>query len=203
MRRKINNEVENKSKLPCPNVKTRPSLVKATENWVPHAIFLMLIPHKTSTFWETEFKKSYFHYLDLKNLWLQTAAKRHLRWRFGCGVTKTQFAIISITKGPDHHPISRDDQCVVQAARHLLRRSESVTWQLLALSNVSLSASYLSNLIPLQSCDLLWQLLVGGISQTESTVISITECEKLPISRYNRRVFESARHLKIDTKVWH
>lgn len=42
-----------------------------------------------------------------------------LRRRLGGGVTESQFAVVSIPKGPDHHPIGRHHQRVVQTARHL------------------------------------------------------------------------------------
>lgn len=59
-----------------------------------------------------------------------------------------------------------------------------------------LVGSYLTDLVSLQSGDLLWQLLVGGVSQTQPAVITITKCEKLSVSRYHCRMFEPTGHLK-------
>lgn len=65
------------------------------------------------------------------------------------------------------------------------------------LTNVFPSVgSYLTDLVSLQSGDLLWQLLVGGVSQTQPAVITITKCEELSVSCYHCRMFEPTGHLK-------
>lgn len=70
------------------------------------------------------------------------------------------------------------------------------TRRLFHLVSSNLVHSYLSDLISLQSRDLLWQLLVRCVSQTQSAVITVTESEEFPISCDDGRVFEPTGHLE-------
>lgn len=57
---------------------------------------------------------------------------------------------------------------------------------------VSWSLSHLTNLVALQRCNLLWQLLVGVVAQTQPAVIAVPKREELSVCRHHRRVFEAA-----------
>lgn len=113
--RRERTEVSRTGGRPCPKVKTRPSLVRATENWVPHATFLMLSPHRTSTFWKDTAE-------GVNSAQTSHLPSTHLRGRLGRGVPQSQLPVVPVPKGPDHHPVSRHHQRVVQPARHLRGR---------------------------------------------------------------------------------
>ena len=49
---------------------------------------------------------------------------------------------------------------------------------------------YLSNLVALQGCHLLWELLVGGVTQTQPAVVSVAKREQLSVCSNYSRVFE-------------
>lgn len=49
----------------------------------------------------------------------QTRGGVDLRRGLRCGVAESQFSVVAIAERPNHHPISRDDQSVIQTTRHL------------------------------------------------------------------------------------
>lgn len=119
-----------------------------------------------------------------------------------------------LTCGSDHKP-PEEEHMTTKTLRHLqssvfyisLKHSQKIhansrtlkliiTRHLFHLVSSNLVHSYLSDLISLQSRDLLWQLLVRCVSQTQSAVITVTESEEFPISCDDGRVFEPAGHLE-------
>lgn len=117
-----------------------------------------------------------------------------------------------LTCGSDHKP-PEEEHMTTKTLRHLFSTSASntvkrfmptvtvtlkliITRRLFHLVSSNLVHSYLSDLISLQSRDLLWQLLVRCVSQTQSAVITVTESEEFPISCDDGRVFEPTGHLE-------
>lgn len=114
-----------------------------------------------------------------------------------------------LTCGSDHKP-PEEEHMTTKTLRHLqssvfyisLMPTVTVTLKLIItrhlfhLVSSNLVHSYLSDLISLQSRDLLWQLLVRCVSQTQSAVITVTESEEFPISCDDGRVFEPTGHLE-------
>lgn len=114
-----------------------------------------------------------------------------------------------LTCGSDHKP-PEEEHMTTKTLRHLqssvfyisLMPTVTVTLKLIItrrlfhLVSSNLVHSYLSDLISLQSRDLLWQLLVRCVSQTQSAVITVTESEEFSISCDDGRVFEPAGHLE-------
>lgn len=114
-----------------------------------------------------------------------------------------------LTCGSDHTP-PEEEHMTTKTLRHLqssvfyisLMPTVTVTLKLIItrhlfhLVSSNLVHSYLSDLISLQSRDLLWQLLVRCVSQTQSAVITVTESEEFPISCDDGRVFEPTGHLE-------
>lgn len=114
-----------------------------------------------------------------------------------------------LTCGSDHKP-PEEEHMTTKTLRHLqssvfyisLMPTVTVTLKLIItrhlfhLVSSNLVHSYLSDLISLQSRDLLWQLLVRCVSQTQSAVITVTESEEFSISCDDGRVFEPTGHLE-------
>jgi len=106
-------------------VNTLPSLVSATENWVPHATLLMPVPHSTSTFWGTErTERTQRAFILVPATCRASQTSSYLRGRLGRGVAESQFSVVSVTESPNHHPVSRDHQRVVEPACHLRSRAQ-------------------------------------------------------------------------------